>query len=276
MRWLGCLAVVIWGAVWAAEDIDAACTAVQAGEHRSEAHRARDVWRHPCETLAFFEVQSHHTVVEIWPGGGWYTELLAPLLRDQGQLYAAHWSVDSPVAYFRQGRSTFDEKLNSSPALYDRVEVTVLEPPEEVVLAPPASVDRVLSFRNVHSWLRAGTAEVVFAAAYQALKPGGVLGIVQHRARPETSLETMVESGYVTEIKVRALAESAGFEFIDASEINANPADDRDHPRGVWTLPPSLSLGDSGRERYLAIGESDRMTLKFRKPELSGGGQATQ
>lgn len=265
MRWLALLSFtfLLTPALQAA---DQACTAILAAEHRADS-RARDEWRHPCATLAFFDVQPQHTVVEIWPGGGWYTEILAPLLREQGKLYAAHWSADSPIEYFRNSRTGYDAKLAAHPELYDRVEITLLEPPSELTAAPPGSVDRVVSFRNVHSWLRAGNAEVVLAAAYEALKPGGLLGLVQHRARPETNLETMIESGYVTEAKVRALAESAGFEFVEASEINANPADDRDHPKGVWTLPPSLRMGELDRQRYIAIGESDRMTLKFRKPQ---------
>lgn len=246
------------------------CRNVLVDAHRTEAQRARDAWRHPCATLAFFEVEPHHHVVEIWPGSGWYTEVLAPLLKSQGQLYAAHWSADSAASYFRKGRAGFDAKLQSQPEVYDGVTVTVLEPPAELTLAPEGSVDRVLSFRNVHSWLRDGSASDVLAAAHKALKPGGLLGIVQHRAAADTPLEAMLKSGYVTEAKVRELAETAGFEFVAASEVNANPADDRDHPRGVWTLPPSLALGETDRQHYLAIGESDRMTLKFRKPVQTG------
>lgn len=264
MRWLALLSLIalFTPSLYAAD----ACEAILAADHR-DASRARDEWRHPCETLAFFDVQPQHTVVEIWPGAGWYTEILAPLLRGQGKLYAAHWSADSPVEYFRNSRTGYDAKLAANPELYAEVEVTLLELPSELTVAPAGSVDRVVSFRNVHSWLRAGNAEVVLTAAYEALKPGGLLGLVQHRARPETNLETMIESGYVTEAKVRALAEAVGFEFIEASEINANAADDRDHPKGVWTLPPSLRMGELDRQRYIAIGESDRMTLKFRKPQ---------
>lgn len=205
--------------------------------------------------------------MEIWPGaGGWYTEILAPLLRDRGQLFCAHWQQDSAVPYFRKARHSFDQKLSQAPTVYDKVEITVLEPLAATSIAPAASADRVLTFRNVHNWLKAGTADSVFAAMYAALKPGGILGIVEHRAVAGTSEETMIRSGYVTEARVRQLAQQAGFETIASSEVNANPKDDADHPKGVWSLPPSLRGGDVDRAAFLAIGESDRMTLKFRKP----------
>jgi predicted methyltransferase len=205
-------------------------------------------------------------VVEIWPGGGWYTELLAPLLRDNGKLYAAHFSATSDVAYFSKSRAAFDEKLAANPEIYDKVTVTTLMPPADMVIAPPASADVVVTFRSVHNWLRAANEQQILAAIYAALKPGGVLGVVEHRARPGTDEETMISSGYVTQARVKDMAKLAGFEFVASSEINANPRDSADHPKGVWTLPPSLRLGDQDREKYLAIGESDRMTLKFIKP----------
>lgn len=240
---------------------------ILASELRSQGHRARDQYRHPSATLAFFELEPGQSVVEIWPGaGGWYTEILAPLLRDHGQLFCAHWQQDSAVPYFRKARYSFDQKLSQAPKVYDKVEITVLEPPSATSIAPAASADRVLTFRNVHNWLKAGTADSVFAAMYAALKPGGILGIVEHRAVAGTSEETMIRSGYVTEARVRQLAQLAGFETIASSEVNANPNDDANHPKGVWSLPPSLRGGDVDRAAFLAIGESDRMTLKFRKP----------
>lgn len=266
---LGLLLMLVWAGVAQAGEAGGGvnCHELLAGEHRSADNRARDRYRNPCETLAFFEVEPDHSVVEIWPGGGWYTEILAPLLDEQGTLYAAHWAQDSEVEYFRRGRARFDAKLKSHPEVFDNVKVTVLEPPQAMNMAPAGSVDRILTFRSVHNWLRSGAAPAVFEAAYKALRPGGLLGVVQHRARPDTTEEAMGETGYVTEERVRSLARAAGFEFVAASEVNANAADDRDHPKGVWTLPPSLRLGDKDRQRYLAIGESDRMTLKFRKPE---------
>ncbi|WP_223426107.1 class I SAM-dependent methyltransferase [Alcanivorax limicola] len=236
------------------------------GEHRTAAFVARDVWRRPVETLAFFNVEPDMTVVEIWPGAGWYTEILAPLLRDEGQLYAAHFDPDTPVPFFQRSLVAYQDKLAAEPAVYDRVALTVLAPPAHTAIAPPASADRVLTFRNVHNWASAGSAEAAFSAFHTALRPGGILGVVEHRAPAGRDLDEQIASGYMTEEYVIALAEAAGFELLERSEINANPADSADHPEGVWTLPPSLRLGDTDREHYLAIGESDRMTLKFRKP----------
>ena len=239
---------------------------MQLSEHRSHANRMRDEYRHPTETLAFFEVDSCDTVVEIWPGAGWYTEVLAPVLRACGSLHAAHFSPSSEVPYFRKSLENYKEKLAESPRIYDAVVLSVLQPPKFNRMITPGTADRVLTFRNVHNWLKAGTADQVFASAYEALKPGGIFGVVEHRAKPGTDLETMIQSGYVTEAKVIELAEAAGFQLVARSEINANPLDDTNHPKGVWTLPPSLRLGEEDKMKYLAIGESDRMTLKFAKP----------
>ncbi|WP_339668327.1 methyltransferase [Dasania marina] len=237
------------------------------GEHRTPAYMQRDQYRHPKATLTFFGVSPSSTVVEIWPGGGWYTEILAPLLRDHGTLYAAHFTADSEVSFFRNSRRDFEAKLSAKPAIYDKVVTTSLMPPEQLSIAPAASADAVLTFRNVHNWVKSGSAEAVFVAMYQALKPGGVLGVVEHRAKPGTSEANMATSGYVTEARVKALAQQAGFVFVASSELNANSKDSTSHPAGVWTLPPSLRLGDERQAHYLAIGESDRMTLKFIKPQ---------
>jgi predicted methyltransferase len=236
-------------------------------DHRSEQNRARDVYRHPLQTLIFFGVQPCDTVVELWPGGGgWYTEVLAPIVKDCGKLYTAQFAKDSGVKYYVNARSRFEEKLAARPDVYGNVAITTMQAPVHTDIAPAATADKVLTFRNVHNWLKAGVAEDVFAAAYKALKPGGILGVVEHRADADASLETMIESGYVSEQQTIALAESAGFLLLDSSEINANSKDNHHHPKGVWTLPPSLRLGDVQREVYLAIGESDRMTFKFGKP----------
>jgi predicted methyltransferase len=258
------LFVTLSGAM--AGDLQQSLAPVLDSEVRSEAQRARDQYRHPAETLEFFELSPTMSVVEIWPGkGGWYTEILAPLLREQGMLYAAHWDSESDVEYFRRGRAEFDKKLAAYPQVFDRVEVTVLEPPVEISISAGNKVDRILTFRNVHNWLKAGTAETIFKVMYDALKPGGLLGVVEHRAKDGTSDELMIKSGYMTETRVIELATGAGFDFVGSSEINANPLDDADHPNGVWSLPPGLRGGDEDRDDWIAIGESDRMTLKFRK-----------
>jgi predicted methyltransferase len=236
-----------------------------AGEHRTPAYVLRDEYRHPAETLVFFRLEKNQTVVEIWPGGGWYTEILAPLLKDEGQFYAASFPAATPVEYYKKSRAKYDVKLAANGEVYDAVLVTELAPPEFVDIAPAGSADRVLTFRNVHNWMKAGSAEGVFSAMHSALKPDGLLGIVEHRAKPGTLFADMIKSGYVTEAAVIKLATDAGFELVASSEINANSADTADHPRGVWTLPPSLRLGDTDKDKYLAIGESDRMTLLFKK-----------
>jgi predicted methyltransferase len=255
------------GTALAEQTLEQALTPILDAETRSADNRARDQYRHPAETLAFFEVLPTHTVVEIWPGrNGWYTEILAPLLRDQGLLYAAHWDVSSAMEYLRTSREAFDQKLAAAPGVYDKVVVSVLQLPNQTEIAPAGSADRVLTFRNVHNWMKAGQADDVFAAMFAALKPGGLLGVVEHRALPDTSDEQMISSGYVTEARVIELAGKAGFELVASSEINANPKDDTVHPSGVWTLPPSLRGDDADKAKYMAIGESDRMTLKFRRP----------
>ena len=237
------------------------------GSHRSEANRARDVHRHPKETLLFFGVRPDSTVVEIWPGAGWYAEILAPVLRDSGRYYAAHFHVDekSPP-YMGAGRANFLKSLAARPDLYDRVVVTALNAPGYTDIAPRGTADIVLTFRNVHNWTAAKSDEATFRAFHDALKPGGTLGVVEHRAAAGTALEQQIKTGYMTEAYVVGLAEKAGFRLAGRSEVNANPKDTKDHPAGVWTLPPTYRLKDQDREKYRAIGESDRMTLKFIKP----------
>ena len=236
-------------------------------ELRTKANAERDIYRHPAETLTFFGVEADDNVVEIWPGGGWYSEILAGVLGDTGKLYAAHFASETEIKYFQRSRAKFMAMTSARPELYKAVEITEFYPPQKVSAGPAGSVDHVLTFRNVHNWMKAGYAELAFQDFYQLLKPGGVLGVVEHRAKPNTSLEVMIKSGYVTEAKVIELAKQAGFVLDAKSEVNANAKDSTDHPKGVWTLPPSLRLGDEQREHYLAVGESDRMTLRFEKPE---------
>lgn len=236
---------------------------------RDPENRARDEFRNPAETLEFFDVQPNMTVVEIWPGAGWYTEILAPYLYAQGTYYAAHFPEDSESAYFSEARGRYAQFLQSS-AIYENVQVTSFMPGSEHEIAPEASADRVLTFRNLHNWyMRDGEEgmENAFDAFYAALRPGGILGVVDHRLPEDRDDDLVRSSGYMKESWAVKYAEKAGFELVASSEINANPADTADYADGVWTLPPTMRRGDEDAERYLEIGESDRFTLKFRKPE---------
>jgi predicted methyltransferase len=235
-----------------------------AGDHRPDENKARDKYRHPYETLTFFGIRPDMTVVEIYPGRGWYTEILAPYLKGSGTFYAAEHPGDPSYEAVQRSLEAFDQKVKDAPELYGEVKRTKLTKDGDI--APPESVDLVVTFRNTHSWMGSGTENEAFAAMFRALKPGGVLGLVQHRGDPNVTQDPKAGSGYVNEDYVIALAKKVGFELAENSEINANPKDTKDYPKGVWTLPPSLRLGDEDREKYLAIGESDRMTLKFVKP----------
>jgi predicted methyltransferase len=238
-----------------------------AGPHRSAANRDRDRYRHPKETLEFFGLREDMAVMEVWPGaGGWWTEILAPVLHDKGAYYAAQWDPDTDSKYVQEGLAAFRAKLTAQPALYDRVNVVALQAPAKLAPVPPASLDLVLTFRNLHNWLMRDQALDMLRAIHATLKPGGILGIKDHRADPGKPVDPKAASGYVNEQYAIDLARQAGFELIGTSEVNANPADTRDWDQGVWTLPPTLRLGDKDRAKYLAIGESDRFTLRFRKP----------
>ena len=236
------------------------------GEHRNETNRARNQFRHPVETLEFFGLSADMTVIEILPSTGWYTEIMAPYLRDHGKYYAAHFSPNASASYMPRILSGFEEKITADPDLYGKITVRHLNPPHEVAIAPPGSADMALTFRNVHNWIMAGQEHEFFASFYAALKPGGVLGVVEHRAKADAGMDVMRTSGYVTEAYVKEVAAAAGFEFVASTEINANSKDPTVHPEGVWTLAPNYRLGDVDRAKYDAIGESDRMTLKFVKP----------
>lgn len=250
------------------EDTGAMLDQILAGAHRDPNNAARDRYRHPRQVLLFFGIEPNMTVVEVWPSGGWWTEILGPLLRDHGRYYAA-WYATQPKGtpnILKEREKAYEAMLASRPDLYGKVVKTVLLAPDYLDIAPRGSADMVLTFRNAHNWAKAGNAEAMFEAFYAALKPGGVLGVVDHRAKPGTPFQRQIDTGYLTEEYVIGLAQKAGFRLAAKSQINANPRDDTDHPRGVWTLPPTLALGDKDRDKYLAIGESDRMTLKFVKP----------
>lgn len=227
--------------------------------YRSESNRPRDQYRHPAQTLAFFGISPEMSVVEIWPSAGWYTEILAPYLSAHGQYIIAEPSAD-PKAYNKKRT----EWMDAHPEISKKVMTTQFSPPDAVEVAPPGSADRVLTFRNIHNWKGEAAKLAAFKGFYNSLKPGGVLGVVEHRASEKGKLDP--NSGYVRESEVIRLAKKAGFKLEAKSEINANPKDTKNHPEGVWTLPPTLKLGDKDREKYLAIGESDRMTLRFVKP----------
>lgn len=242
---------------------------VIAGEHRTADFTERDQWRNPHDTLSFFGLARDMTVVEIWPGGGWYTEILAPYLKETGTFYAAHFPADTDVDFYRESRARYEEKL-AADSIYAEVQLTTFSPGTAHDIAPAGSVDRVFTFRNLHNFYMSGGSAGLTAALeafYDALRPGGVLGVVDHRLPEEAPDSAMEDSGYIKQSLVIELAESAGFVLAGVSEVNANPADEADHPAGVWTLPPTLRLGEEDRDHYKNIGESDRFTLKFRKPE---------
>jgi predicted methyltransferase len=241
---------------------DTAIAAAVGAPGRSEANRARDRWRHPRETLGFFGVKPTDTVVEIWPGGGWYTEILAPLLREQGTYYAAGNGGVLGGARALQAR----DAATYGAIRYAAFPAGVAAATEPPVPAGPADV--VLTFRNVHNWIMPAEpfGEEAFRQMFAMLKPGGTLGVAEHRLAESSDPALEKTTGYIKVSTVRRLAEAAGFRLVASSEINANPADTKDHPNGVWSLPPSLRGKEAGRERFLAIGESDRMTLKFVKP----------
>lgn len=236
------------------------------GAHRGNAHINRNRYRHPVRTLDFFGLKPDMSVVEIWPGAaGWYTEILAPTLKDKGHLYAAHFPKSSPIKFFSQSHHAFRKKLESSPEIYGNVKIVHFMPPEFPAAAKAESADLVLTFRNVHNWIKSDKESAFFNAFHQVLKPGGILGVVEHRGSPAMTKKQMSISGYVPESYVIQLAEKAGFKLVSKAEFNSNTKDYKRYPEGVWTLPPTLRLQDQDREKYLGIGESDRMTLKFIK-----------
>lgn len=242
------------------------------GDWRSEENKSRDVYRHPKETLEFFGIEPDDTVLEIWPGGGWYTEILAPLLKADGTYVAVGFDPETSD-FARRGMEAFNEKFVSKPETFGTITVAALSKTSGPMVAP-GTADAVLTFRNIHNWMAGEYADKVFADMYAALKPGGTLGVVEHRLNSADIQDPKAMTGYVHEDYVKQMAEQAGFVFVEGSEINANPKDEKDHPGGVWNLPPNLRTTDANGaeiEAYNAadftgIGESDRMTLKFRKP----------
>jgi predicted methyltransferase len=257
--------------------VDARVEQGMLGEHRSAANQDRNRYRHPVGTLSFFGLEDGMTVLEIWPGAGWYTEILAPVMRNNGQYLVATWDTNvegQPDYRYRLNQALLD-MFAANPEIYDQVAVVPFSPPESASLGEPDSVDMILTFRNTHGWVGDGVAELIFAEFARVLKPGGALGLVQHRADSGTDPLVTAEMGYVSEEAVIALAQNAGLYLEARSEVNANPADTKDYKEGVWSLPPGLAVcGDIEDESaraaceapFLEIGESDRMTLLFRKP----------
>ena len=240
---------------------------------RADANRARDGARHPYETLRALGLRPGQTVIEIAPGGGWYTEIIAPYLRERGQYIAALYVDEAATpaeteAQFAKARERFDAKFTRLPDRYGRIVVGRLRTQGLADVGAPGSADTVLTFRNIHNWIADGHFDDALRSFYAVLKPGGVLGVEEHRAAPGTSLERIIASGYVPEAYVIEHARAAGFELASLSEANANPRDTKDHANGVWSLPPTLRGGATDRERFIAIGESDRMTLTFVKPAV--------
>ncbi|GAB2518534.1 class I SAM-dependent methyltransferase [Lysobacter humi (ex Lee et al. 2017)] len=266
---LGCAtAPADGGAPMVTNAMGAALDEAIAGSWRSPENRARDVWRHPKETLSFFMVRPDQTVIEITPGGGWYSEILAPYLRDDGRYVAA---VIDPAGetnerardYYAKGLADLRAKFAGDAARFDRAQIVPFNQ-KAPVFGATNSADVVLTFRNVHNWRMSGNAEAMFKGFFDVLKPGGVLGVVEHRAKADVPATD--KSGYVGQAQVIAMAQAAGFVLDGQSEVNANPKDTKDHPNGVWMLPPANRHDAKDAAKYKAIGESDRMTLRFVKP----------
>ncbi len=248
----------------------AALQAVLAGDHRSADNKARDGFRHPQQMLLFFGLRPDATVVELWPGGnGWFTEVLAPFLRERGKLIATNFDTSGPPdSYQSKSGNKFLDKLKADPGRYDKVEVVTVKDTKTLSLGPDGSADLVVTFRNTHGWVEDGIEADIYAAAFKVLKSGGVFGVEQHRAKPGpvADAKKQAETGYLPEEWVIARVEAAGFKLAAKSELNANPKDTKDYEKGVWALPPALQNGETDKAKYQAIGESDRMTLKFVKP----------
>ena len=233
--------------------------------HRSPMSSDRDEHRHPIKTLTFFGIKPEMTVVEIWPGSkGWYTEILAPFLYKKGRLVTANFDGSTGVKYFANAAEKFTRKLTQNPEIYDRVQNVVLMPPKKVNPVPLKTVDMVLTFRNMHNWINNKIDSEMFSVIHKILKDDGILGVVAH-SKLDNNNRKDAQSGYLSKNLVVETIQSYGFTLIASSEINANKSDSGNHPKGVWTLPPVLRLGEKDREKYIAIGESNRMTLKFKK-----------
>jgi predicted methyltransferase len=236
--------------------------AALAGPERSSANKARDPYRHPLDTLKFFGLKSGATVMEIWPAGGWWTEFLAPVVANAGGTYIAAPADNESM----EGSAPIAAMAAKHPDLYGKIKLAPFSD-GKLKNVQPNSVDLVMTFRNLHNWMSEGLAKPMFDAMFVAVKPGGYLGVEEHRAKADAAQDPKAEQGYVREDYAIKLIESAGFKLVAKSEINANPKDTKDYPKGVWTLPPTYLEKDKDRAKYAMIGESDRFTLLFQKPE---------
>ena len=244
---------------------DAKLDAAIAGKWRDPKNVARDKYRHPKETLEFFGLTPALSLIEITPGGGWYSEILAPYLKANGSYTAAIVKPKKKDGEDAQDMDALHKKFAGDAAEYGDAKFVEYDP-KAPNFGPDNSADMVVTFRNVHNWVMGGTEKDMFKAFFAVLKPGGVLGITDHRAAPGADLAKIKQSGYLPEDFVIKLATDAGFKLAGKSDVNANPKDTKDYPEGVWTLPPTFALKDKDHDKYAAIGESDRMTLKFVKP----------
>jgi predicted methyltransferase len=244
----------------------AALDNILAGSQRSAENSARDRYRHPKETLLFFGIRPEMKVLEVWPEPGWYTEIIAPLVRERGKYFAAVIAPDPDSQYVTDRLSDYHQKLTSKPDVYGAVEVVTL-PTDGSDVVPAGTLDMVVTFRNIHNWMARDSAGQVFATLYRALKPGGILGVEEHRGNAAMAQDLKAKSGYVNEDYAIRLIEGQGFQLVGESQVNANPKDSKDYEQGVWTLPPTYRLGEKDRQKYADIGESDRFTLKFVKPK---------
>jgi predicted methyltransferase len=238
---------------------------ILAGSQRTAADRGRDTYRHPKQTLLFFGIRPGMRVLQVWPEPGWYTEIIAPLLRPRGRFVAAVIAPDPGSRFLQTRVAAYRELLASRKDLYGGSKVVTF-PLNGGDVLPPGSVDMALSFGDLHEWMALGDAQAALATIYRALAPGGVFGVVDNRGDPAVAQDPRAKSGYVRQDYAIRLIEAAGFRLVASSEVNANPRDTRNYPAGVWTLPPDYRLGNIDRARYEAIGESDRFTLRFVKP----------
>lgn len=238
-------------------------------EVRSDKNKSRDEFRNPQQTLNFFGLTEDMTVVEIWPGGGWYTEVISPVVAEKGKFVAAHFPSGTDVGYFNKHLPKYQAKIKNTPAL-SKTEITEFHPKFSPDMAPAGSADMVLTFRNLHNFYMTSDEmmQTTLDSAFKALKPGGVLGVVDHKLPENLDAEAFRQSGYIKQSVVEAAAKKAGFKLVASSGVNANPLDQAQYEKGVWTLPPTLALGEKDKTKYLAIGESNRFTLKFVKPTL--------